>query len=140
MTRKSLSPQDLQNVRTLAAQWGKIVSRRAFGAAGPGLDLDFTALEQLAAAAAAGLTEGTLAAALEQQAQSLGPPPPCPNCGRPCTVQRQARPLHIDSGQRIQHQEPCCHCPDCRRDFFPPKDQPASGQPQLQSRPLAEDR
>jgi hypothetical protein len=66
LARQSLSPEDLQNVRARAAQWGQIVARRAFGDAGPGLDLDFTALEQLAAAAAAGLTEGTLAAALEQ--------------------------------------------------------------------------
>jgi hypothetical protein len=139
MARQSLSPQDLQNIRTFAAQWGKIVSRRAFGEAGPGLDLDFTALEQLAAAAAAGLTEGTLAATLEQQAQALGPQQPCPDCGRPCSVQRQARPLHIDSGQQIQHQEPFCHCPDCRRDFFPPPNRPASGQPQLQPRPAAQD-
>jgi hypothetical protein len=140
MARTPLSPQDLQNIRALAAQWGRIVSRRAFGEAGPGLDLDFTALEQLAAAAAAGLTEGTLAAVLEQQAQALGQQQPCPDCGRPCAVRRQARPLHIDSGQQIRHQGPFCHCPDCRRDFFPPKDQPASGQPQLQPRPAAEGR
>jgi hypothetical protein len=140
MAHKSLSPQDLQNVRALAARWGKIVSRRAFGEQGPGLDLDFTALEQLAAAAAAGLTEGTLAAALEQQAQALGQQQPCPDCGRPCAIKRQARPLHTDSGQQVQYHEPFCHCPDCRRDFFPPKDQPASGQSQLQPRPAAEDR
>lgn len=140
MAHSKLSPQDLQDIRELAAQWGKIVSRRAFGEAGPGLDLDFTALEQLAAAAAAGLTEGTLAAALEQQAQALGPQQPCPDCGRPCTVQRQTRPLHLDSGQQIQQHEPLCHCPDCRRDFFPPPDLLAAGQPQLQSRPAPEDR
>jgi len=140
MARKPLSPQDLQNVRALAAQWGKIVSRRAFGESGPGLDLDFTALEQLAAAAAAGLTEGTLAAALEQQAQALGPQQPCPDCGRPCAVRRQARPLHIDSGQQVQLPEPFCHCPDCRRDFFPPEDSPAPGQPRLQPRPAAKGR
>jgi len=140
MARSKLSPQDLQNIRDLAAQWGKIVSRRAFGEDGPGLDLDFTALEQLAAAAAAGLTEGTLAAALEQQARALGPQQPCPDCGRLCAVQRQTRPLHLDSGQPIPLHEPFSHCPDCRRDFFPPKDLPAPGQPQLQPRLAAEDR
>ncbi len=121
MARASLSPQDLQNIRTLAAQWGKIVARRAFGEQGPGLDVDFTTLEQLAAAAAAGLTEGTLATLLEQQALALGEQQPCPDCGRPCPVRQQTRELHIDSGQAIQHHEPFCHCPDCRRDFFPPQ-------------------
>ena len=140
MARAPLSPQDLQNIRNLAAQWGTIVARRAFGDHGPGLDIDFTAMEQIAAAAAAGLTEGTLATLLEQQANALGEQQPCPDCGRPCLVRRQPRPLHIDSGQQIQHHEPFGHCPDCRRDFFPPKDQPAPGQPQLQPRSAAENR
>ena len=31
MTRTRLNPEDLQNIRELAAGWGKIVARRAFG-------------------------------------------------------------------------------------------------------------
>ena len=140
MARAPLSPQDLQNIRDLAAQWGKIVARRAFGDHGPGLDLDFTALEQVAAAAAAGLTEGTLTTLLEQQANALGEHQPCPGCGRPCAVRRQPRPLHLDSGQAIAHNEPVCHCPDCRRDFFPPADPAAPRPPRLQPRAAAQDR
>ena len=129
MARSQLSPQDLHEIRQLAAQWGKIVARRAFGEAGPGRDTTFTTLEQLAAAAADGLTEGTLTTLLEQQAQALGEQQPCPDCGRPCIVRREDRPLHLDSGQQIPYREPVCHCPDCRRDFFPPKDATAAGQP-----------
>ena len=140
MARTKISPQDLQHIRALAAQWGKIVARRVFGDHRPGLDIDFTALEQVAAAAAAGLTEGTLATLLEQQANVLGEQQPCPGCGKPCTVKRQPRPLHIDSGQPIEYHEPFCHCPDCRRDFFPPKDQAAPRQPRLQSHAATEDR
>jgi hypothetical protein len=62
----------------LAAQWGKIVARRACGDTGPGLDLDLAAMEQIAEAAARGLTEGTLATLLEQQAQALAADSPCP--------------------------------------------------------------
>jgi len=140
MARAQISPQDLQNIRDLAAQWGRIVARRAFGDHGPGLDLDFTALEQVAAAAAAGLTEGTLTTLLEQQANALGEHQPCPGCGRPCAMQRQPRPLHIDSGQAIEHREPFGHCPDCRRDFFPPADPAAPRPPRLQPRAAAQDR
>jgi hypothetical protein len=140
MARAKISPQDLQNIRDLAAQWGKIVARRAFGDRGPGLDVDFTALEQIAAAAAAGLTEGTLTTLLEQQATTLGAEAPCPACGRSCPLHRQPRPLHIDSGQAIEHHEPFAHCPDCRRDFFPPTDHAAPRQPRLQPRAAAEDR
>ena len=140
MAAPELSPQDLDQIRTLAAQWGKIVARRAFGDRGPGLDVPFTALEQLAAAAAAGLTEGTLTTLLEQQAQALDSQQPCPGCGQPCPVRHETRPLHLDSGQQVPYHEPVCHCPDCRRDFFPPKDPTATGQPQLQPRSAAQDR
>lgn len=139
MPRSQLSPQDLQEIRNLAAQWGKIVARRAFGEAGPGPTTTFTTLEQLAAAAA-GLTEGTLTALLEQQAGALGEQQPCPACGRPCPVRREGRPLHLDSGQQVPYHEPLCHCPDCRRDFFPPTGSPATGQPRLQPRAAPEDR
>ena len=64
----------------MAARWGKIVARRAFGDAGPRLDADLATLEQVAVAAARGLLDGTLATLLEQQAQSLSqrssPAPP----------------------------------------------------------------
>jgi hypothetical protein len=39
-------------------------------------------------------------------------------------VQAQPRPLKVQGGQ-VQHHEPVGHCPDCRRDFFPPTDRPA---------------
>jgi hypothetical protein len=44
----------------------------------------------------------------------------CPECGRGCTVARDREPL-ILQGQRgeIEYSEPRCHCPACRRDFFP---------------------
>src|ERR1700741_1974434 len=61
MARRELPPELLQEIRDLAAGWGKIVARRAFGDGGPGLDTDFEAMEQLARAAAVGLTEGALA-------------------------------------------------------------------------------
>ena len=81
MARRSFTPEQLQEFRSFAAQWGKIIARRAFGAEGPGLDVDFDAMEQLARAAAAGLTEGTLQTLLEQQAVVLGEQQPCPQCG-----------------------------------------------------------
>jgi hypothetical protein len=124
MARRSFTPQELHELRELAAQWGKIVARRVYGEQGPGLDVDLTTMEQIALAAATGLTEGTLQTLLEQQAQALGEQQPCPDCGRPCVLCRQERPLQVQGGQ-LQHREPVCHCPDCRRDFFPPTAPPA---------------
>jgi hypothetical protein len=119
MPRRQFSPQDLREIRELAARWGQIVARHAFGPEGPGTEVDLTAMEQVARAAAAGLTEGTLTTLLEQQARALGAEQPCPGCGRPCPVRRAERTLACRDGTLTQS-EPVCHCPDCRRDFFPP--------------------
>jgi hypothetical protein len=140
MARTRLTPQDLQDIRDLAAGWGKIVARRAFGEQGPGLDVDFTALEEVAREAAHGLTEGALAVLLEQQAQALGDTQPCPDCGQPCPVGHETRPFHLSGGQQVPLREPVCPCPACRRDFFPPPARPASGRPRLQPHPVPPDR
>ncbi len=139
MPRRQLSPQELREIRDLAARWGKIVARHAFGDAGPGTDVDLSAMEEVARAAATGLTEGTLSTLLEQQAQALGPEQPCPDCGRLCPVRRAERPLACRDGTLTQS-EPLCHCPDCRRDFFPPTAPAAPGRPRLQPRGAADDR
>lgn len=128
MTASTLTPQELQNIRDLAAQWGKIVARHAFGEAGPGLQTDLTTLEQVAAAAARGLTDGTLTALLEQQAQTLPAQQPCPDCGQLCTVHQEPR-LLVGHGGSLTYHEPVCHCPACRRDFFPSAARLASGRP-----------
>ena len=130
MSQRKLSEQKLQEIRELAAGWGKIVARRALlgDESGPdeGLDFYFSAMEQLAAAAAAGLTEGTLAVLFEQKAQALPKELPCPDCGRLCPVTHEDhRPLAVKGGVSVNLHEPVCHCPDCRRDFFPPQGSPA---------------
>ena len=139
MAAREFSPQDLQKIHDLAHQWGKIVVRHAFGDDGPGLDVDLAAMEQLATAAAQGLTEGTLAYLLEQHAQRLGDEQPCPDCGRPCAIRREPRDLHVRGGP-VRQSEPICHCPDCRRDFFPPTAPAAHRRPRLQPRRAAHDR
>jgi len=118
MARRALPPELLQEIRDLAAGWGKIVARRAFGEAGPGLETDFETMEQLASAAAVGLTQGALATLLEQHTQALGAQAPCPDCGTPCALHREPRTLQLP-GLSLPQSEPVGHCPACRRDFFP---------------------
>jgi len=81
--------------------------------------------EQIAHAAAQGLTDGTLRTLLDRQTAALGDQQPCPDCGRACPVGRQERPLRT-KGVELRQNEPVCHCPDCRRDFFPPAADPAT--------------
>lgn len=118
MPTRKLSPEELQAVTRLAKQWGKIVVKHAFGEQGPGLDVDFAQMEQVASAAAQGLAEGALETATAQQGQLMGEKQPCPHCGQLCTVGSAERPLRA-SGGVVQLREPKCYCPTCRRDFFP---------------------
>jgi hypothetical protein len=139
MPHRDILPEALQQIRTLAANWGKIVARRAFGDGGPGLDTDLDAMEQVARAAAEGLAEGALATLLEQQAQALGAQQPCPGCGALCPVRREPRPL-ATPGVTLTPSEPVCHCPACRRDFFPPAAAAPPRRARLQPRRPAPDR
>ena len=111
-------PEDRSELHDLVYGWGKIVSRRAFGEAGPGLDLDFDSIESLAVDMAQTLTRGTIEEILRQQFQLLGDQQPCPQCSRPCPVEQARRSVAVRGGT-IDYEEPKCHCPACRRDFFP---------------------
>lgn len=113
------TPEQLDAIKALAKEWGKIIGRRAYGETGPGLDVDFDQLEQIAAAATAGLAEGTLEHLAEQQARKLPDELPCPTCQKPCPVTRRPRQV-IARGATVTMHEPVAHCPACRRDFFPP--------------------
>jgi hypothetical protein len=119
MSTPRFTAEELNRLRELAAEWGKIVSKRAFGDDGPGLDVDFRTMEQIATAAARGLTEGTLQQMLDQQAQKVPEHAPCPDCGSPCPTEPHTRTLTAD-GATVQQVERIAHCPACRRDFFPP--------------------
>ena len=110
-------PEDLSELRDLAYGWGKVVPRRAFGEAGPGLDLDFNSIETLAVEVSQALTR-SIEEILQTQFEFLGVEQPCPQCSRLCPVQKAPRTLAIRGGATIPYGEPVCHCPTCRRDFF----------------------
>lgn len=118
MGTRKLTADDLQRIADVAKDWGRIIVRRAFGDQGPGLDVDLAQMEQIAQAAARGLTAGTLEEATAQQAQHLGDQQPCPSCGHRCPVTTASRPIQV-AGGTFAHREPVCYCPTCRRDFFP---------------------
>jgi hypothetical protein len=75
------TPEELQQLHDLARQWAKIVSRRAFGDDGPGLDVDFNTFEQIATAAAHGLTKGTSNCSSNNRPASSPPSSPVRTAG-----------------------------------------------------------
>ena len=127
--RKS-SLMDSTGVGEMAEGWGKIVARRVEDQVGPGLDLDADDIEQIAMHAACAVAKGTIEELLEKKAGVIGAEQPCPNCGRLCRVERKPRSIDF-WGAEVQYLEPGCHCPACRRDFFPSASRPATNATQL---------
>jgi hypothetical protein len=108
----------------MAEGWGKVVARRVQEAVGPDLDLDADDIEQVAMAAACAVAKGTIEELLEKKAALLGAEQPCPTCKRLCPMERVPRTMQF-WGSEVQYFEPKCHCPACRRDFFPSTPGPA---------------
>jgi len=121
---------DSTGIGRVAEGWGKVVARRVQEEVGPDLDLDADDIEQIAKGAACAVAKGTIEELLEKKALVLGPEQPCPECQRSCPVQRDPRTIHF-WGAAIEYREPKCHCPACRRDFFPSTPGVASDAPRL---------
>ena len=98
MGSRKWTPEGLRVAFDFARDWGKIVVRRCFGEPGPGLDIDLDQMEELAVAAARGLTAGTLEEATSRQAQQLGSLCQCPQCGRECRTDSEDRTVHVRGG------------------------------------------
>jgi hypothetical protein len=111
-------PGDSSHLRDMAYGWGKIASRRVYGDEGPGLDVDFDTLESMAVDVAQAVVRGALEDVLKTQLKRLGDYQPCPECSRPCPVDTKSRTIQVRNAT-IEYAEPVCHCPACRRDFFP---------------------
>lgn len=112
MARAKLSEQEWQTFLDLADRL-EIPVRRLLRE-----DVRFTAMEtaghQLGRAVAQITTERL---ALER-AERLTGPQPCPKCQRRCPLIHEQRELETIDGP-VELREPVCHCPACRRDFFP---------------------
>lgn len=121
---------DSTGVGEMAQGWGKIVARRVHEGVGPDLDLDADEIEQVAMSAACAVARGAIEELLEKKAALLGPEQPCPSCGRMCRVERDPRSIRF-WGTEVEYFEPKCHCPACRRDFFPSASGPAPDNAQL---------
>jgi len=111
-------PEDLSDLREMAYGWGKVVSRRAYGDEGPGLDIDFDSIESLAVDMGQAVIRGAIEEVLKSQGKHLGEHQPCPGCARACPVNTESRTIQVRGGT-VSYNEPICHCPACRRDFFP---------------------
>jgi hypothetical protein len=139
MGAQKLTAADLDRVRELARQWGKVIVRHAFGEQGPGLEVDMIQMEEVATAAVQGLAAGTLESATLQQAQTMSTEHACPTCGRACSSHREQRTVQGLDGP-FTHDEPACYCLTCRRDFFPSASDSEAGHACLHAKRSAQNR
>ena len=121
---------DSTAIERVAGGWGKVVARRVEEQVGPDLDLDADDIEQFAKTAACAVAKGTIKELLDKKAAVLGPEQPCPACQRLCVVEREPRTISFWGGD-VEYREPKCHCPACRRDFFPSTPGVAADVPRL---------
>jgi len=117
MKSKEARNRKLEEIREIAAGWGKIIAREAFPE-GPGLDVSLAEMEEVAMAASRALVKGTVEAMTGSQGEKLGDEAACPTCGKQCRLKTAARPMVVRGGEATLA-EPVGHCPRCRRDFFP---------------------
>jgi hypothetical protein len=112
MAREKLSEQEWETFLGLADRLGIEVR--------PLLqkDVRFNVLESAAHALGRAVAQETTERLTLARAERLCEPQLCPTCGGQCPVVYQQRPLETIDGP-IELCEPVCHCPACRRAFFP---------------------
>lgn len=112
MARAKLSEQEWETFLGLADRLGIDVR---------GLlkeDVRFHVLESAGHALGRAVARGATERLTLARAERLTGPQPCPTCDRPCPCVYRERNLETVDGP-IELCEPVCHCPACRRDFFP---------------------
>jgi hypothetical protein len=117
MASKEARERKLEEIREIAAGWGKIIAGEAFPG-GPGLDVTLADMEEFAATASRAMVKGAVETMATTQAAQLGQEAACPTCGRMCPLKILPRPVVVRGGEATLD-EPVGHCPACRRDFFP---------------------
>jgi hypothetical protein len=125
MARKKKATGLVDNEAAYVKGVAKNLVDRLYGPAGPPWGTKFTELEDTVAAIREMLTEEMLHQALARQAAQTERPPEynvCPSCGRPTPAgdRSEKRCLETGNGDAIWD-EPKTRCQQCRRDFFPSK-------------------
>ena len=128
---RSSSPglfQDPQVQRFLS-----LLANDLFGEARSAAQLDFATLERRAHEAGRQIARTLCEQIAPEQARSVDPFQPCPDCLLPCAGSLEAREILTRDGP-IQLDEAKHYCPHCRRVFFPQPSAPTPQPPQIQPR------
>lgn len=114
-SKKAVSPQVAEKLRELAT----LFAQEAYGEEGrPPLETTFAEMEEIGHQAGQ-----LLAGVIDQQftathGEHFAESQTCPQCGGSHDASSQERELLTRDGP-VMLSEAACHCPACRRDFFP---------------------
>lgn len=114
-SKRAVSPQVAQKLRELAS----LIAQEEYGEEGrPPLETTFAEIEEIGHQAGQ-----LLAGVIDQQftathAEYFTEPQTCPQCGGLQDASSRERKLITRDGPVVLS-EVACHCPECRRDFFP---------------------
>jgi hypothetical protein len=112
MARTKLDEQEWQTFLDLADRL-EIPVRRLLRE-----DVRFSAMETAGHQLGRAVAQITTERLAFERAERLTGPQPCPKCQRMCSLIHEQRELETIDGP-VELREPVCHCPACRRDFFP---------------------
>lgn len=113
-------------LRPVVASAAKNLLHHLYGPDGPPWGTSFADLEDLLVKLSRSLGTEMLQQALQRQADRPVPAElqHCPDCSGPLQLlDPEPRSVHTRTGT-ADWQEPARHCPRCRRDFFPSKQEP----------------
>lgn len=105
-----------------------------FGAEGPMVETTFVEIEDFGHEVGRMIARAVEERLATQHAQHFQGEAACPVCHKVCQIQSDPaiRPFQTSDGEMPLH-EPVCHCPVCRRDFFPSASGVENRRPFLQS-------
>ena len=117
-----LSPEKQKQFDQLVA----LLAQQGFGDDGPPLETTFAEIEKFGHRAGRMLARAIDAQLTEQHAAYFTEEQPCPTCNEKCPPKESPHDLPLQTGDgEVTLHEPACHCPTCRRDFFPGADRVA---------------
>jgi hypothetical protein len=96
----------------------ELITRERFGPEGVPQDITFSEIEAIGHQAGRVFAAQVDRELMTDHGKRFGDEHPCPQCGRRCSSQPFARTLKTRDGT-MELPETVCHCPDCRRSFFP---------------------
>jgi hypothetical protein len=119
---KDARNEDLDLTPEMKAKFDELVAmlaRRGFGERPP-RDTTFAQIEKFGHQAGRMVARAVDAHLADQHAEHFVDEEPCPTCDEktPSKESPHALSLQTQDGEVTLH-EPTCHCPRCRRDFFP---------------------